>query len=1840
MDGGNTMKTNLSLRNHPTRGMPALRRKATGEESILVPGTRKRVWSLLMAVLAAAMMMDRALSEDGVTPSEGRYKIAQSAARVLREDNVEEALTVLVPLAEGSVSSTLHSETALSAVGGGLHRALTQLTAEARFALLSEWSMPAESPAKIRIYNSLVPSEAPPAEFARALGGRPRDTSFPISSIGEVRGIFSSAWSLVIAARESGQLKRLTADARQRSEQKVPNSELLLELAQIADVRGDVSKVTEAVAKRIARLKGAAAPQNGEPTNIDAADVVIACAALEHPTLHPLGEELLSRLLDSSRGSAATHAVPFLREAHATAILSGQTAANQSGKAPAVARPLKYWIPASSPMSGSDSAGMARDSWLVHEDHLFHLAGPGRDALLLRYPLEGDFEFECEAQIGGPVATDGQLIYGGLGFQVLGSDLHITGVDGSKSAQRPCPFVRPYFLSSFNRLSILSHAETATMSVNLHPMWTDKSGTQPSPWLGLGSSAAARPLFRNLKLTGSPVIPRSVRPLNGSTLRGWQAQTFGHRAVADASARSVWQLADGVLSTAIQENQAATKNDEAKIHDHVLFYQRPLLENESVSYEFFYKPGEYEVSPTLGRVAFLIQSEGVRIRWLTDGQFDWTGLVPDNAITEPLNRRGPRPLPLRANDWNRASLARTNDAVTLSLNDELVYQRPVDWSGDHRFGLNRQDSVAAIKVRNLVLTGDWPQALPPEFHDNPLATAGESPAEGNRHAWNQLFHEELLIENLQHIRRKALALPAAERFEFLSRWILPGPDHPGLRVSGDFQPTRPSPLASQTGMEHPELGQQIISPVLDWIDVADELGQMEECRRRVAAVADTNEEFQQRAKVALLLLISLKQKGAVANDEAWEKLFALVKSQANTEGENHWPEMLVLSRGVGDTPDSANAAELISDLATQRMFRWHQPDLARWHTHLASLRSRTLFRRESAAAMVPAASAEFHEWIPVSAEYARTAGLGHPDLRWTRRAHRALKVSSHDSDFLFYHIPLSGNYEIECDLILPTLNPVDILVGGTYMGPLYTLDALETGTFRAGAPHLKFQPKMTDLPKPMRYRAVHQDGICKIFLNGRNVHTTTLPPHADPWIAIHCPGRHRSSVENFRITGKPTVLDAVPLSSSKDLTGWLEYYEEGRWEYLDKEAEGHWIVGHVNTALAGTYTESLLRYQRPLVEDGSIAYEFFYEPGAIESSPSLDRLAFLLTPSGVREHWITDGKYAAAEVRPDNAIDVPQNRRGPQQLPLLPGKWNRLALALTGPNLAIRVNDVLVYERALESTNQRTFGLFHFADATQARVRNVVLRGKWPQTLPAVKDQELAGTTNEWADADLPLLKAVFKHDFAKEGLPEKYFELTAPNLFAVTPQGVRATQTSNTDAVTWEMVPRFALSGDFDIEASFDQIKLEARTQYCGILFRAILDAPQKPCYDLHRIMTHTPQQLSQASVAFTEPVNPGGGQWRSEVTPCETDSGRLRLARRGTKLSYLFAEGNSKTFHLFGTEEVSPADTVRHGVRLQTFAFGGKTTVVWKDVTLRAERMTWFPIPEQANVLVLKIVQADGSGVRTIAEPSTVGYKNIGSPEWSRDGRQLAVDLSNGGIGGSHVFVMNADGTEMKDLGTGCMPSFSADGKRITFSEPSAGIMTMKVDGTDRQSVDRSGWGTQWSPDGKWIAYGKAGNITLFDVATRKSRQLLVGNNAQRYSSIYWNIAWSPDSRGVAFKGRSRMASNEELAFAEINSPDGFQLLQANAGFTYPDISFSPDSQQVIAAMDQRDGKGYRLHAIDIRHPGVPKLLEVIPPTESVDGVAWSPDGKSIAITVLDIAQPTEWVTGMKSRDEPPGQ
>lgn len=199
--------------------------------------------------------------------------LAGQALVQLREFDDQAAVT-LGEIADLAPSLAVTADAGLPPVAGAWNRKLDQLRASERFELLYDWSMPTaanrqvqaagkRTPAAerrhVRVLTSLVPRQAPPQEFARAVGERPRSRVFPIAEVNGVRGLFSTGWLLVQAARETGRLSSLIKELTSLAEQQVIGADALLLLARVAaaDQRDD---------ELLAELRSRVAMLRGEPT--------------------------------------------------------------------------------------------------------------------------------------------------------------------------------------------------------------------------------------------------------------------------------------------------------------------------------------------------------------------------------------------------------------------------------------------------------------------------------------------------------------------------------------------------------------------------------------------------------------------------------------------------------------------------------------------------------------------------------------------------------------------------------------------------------------------------------------------------------------------------------------------------------------------------------------------------------------------------------------------------------------------------------------------------------------------------------------------------------------------------------------------------------------------------------------------------------------------------------------------------------------------------------------------------------------------------------------------------------------------------------------------------------------------------------------------------------------------------------------------------------------------------------------------------------------------------------------------------------------------------------------
>jgi hypothetical protein len=325
---------------------------------------------------------------------------------------------------------------------------------------------------------------------------------------------------------------------------------------------------------------------------------------------------------------------------------------------------------------------------------------------------------------------------------------------------------------------------------------------------------------------------------------------------------------------------------------------------------------------------------------------------------------------------------------------------------------------------------------------------------------------------------------------------------------------------------------------------------------------------------------------------------------------------------------------------------------------------------------------------------------------------------------LYFQTPLQGDFELRCQRTT---------FGWREIHPLYAGRGIELGSDKkslrrleiGAAPTTILLPEKVDWGQWVDYRMIVKDSKLSIVVNGKQLHSEPLPAIVDPWLSFRSyDQRNAGAVKDVQILGTPTVPREIQLSAAVDLSGWrAEYYGQtlgpdwADWRKKDGE-----IVARLTANARGSFREGLLQYHRPLLEDGELEYEFFYEPGKTEVHPALGRLAFLLEPAGAKLHWLTDAQYDRTGLASDNSSPLPAS----QPLPLNPGQWNKLRLALQGDAVTLSLNGQQVLTHRLQPDNQRTFGLFHYRDATAVRVRNVIHRGNWPTALPPLAEQELA----------------------------------------------------------------------------------------------------------------------------------------------------------------------------------------------------------------------------------------------------------------------------------------------------------------------------------------------------------------------------------------------------------------------------------------------------------------------------------------------------------------------------------
>ena len=167
------------------------------------------------------------------------------------------------------------------------------------------------------------------------------------------------------------------------------------------------------------------------------------------------------------------------------------------------------------------------------------------------------------------------------------------------------------------------------------------------------------------------------------------------------------------------------------------------------------------------------------------------------------------------------------------------------------------------------------------------------------------------------------------------------------------------------------------------------------------------------------------------------------------------------------------------------------------------------------------------------------------------------------------------------------------------------------------------------------------------------------------------------------------------------------------------------------------------------------------------------------------------------------------------------------------------------------------------------------------------------------------------------------------------------------------------------------------------------------------------------------------------------------------------------------------------------------------------------------------LFIISADGTdSVRLTHTP-----EEESRAQWSRDGKEIRFSVFANNA--SRIYAVDVKTKRVREIGSvpGRAAGVSPDGKRTLYwtgGWTAVKMFNAALDGSDAHALtDGSGvmWCSQWSPDGKRIAYtGKdsAGDLQVYAMAADGSNVQQLTHNPGAQCP-----AWPPDGQRIAFQG-----------------------------------------------------------------------------------------------------------------------
>ncbi|MBS0202237.1 MAG: DUF1583 domain-containing protein [Planctomycetes bacterium] len=1501
--------------------------------------------------------------------------------------------------------------------------ALQKLTPGPRYETLRTFVLPGADRPDVRSIVDLVPNDQP----------------LQVGS-GLLLDVYSTNRDLIATARELGKLDELIEELSAIKPQ-VPTVESLRTLALVMrDGSANTprpgatrSASPNEVSNRLQTLVAATKAVTPEWGTVDKPEpsletYVIASEAALHPEWRELAEQLLRHLLNHSHIAQSSRlrdhfrlAVTELLRLRATGgpatVLYSREMADQRAE-PASPKHLdwlklrpKSWDSLGFETANERMRGGLSPTWIAYEGYLSHLSTGRESDLAFAFPLTGTFELSAECREGG--WTEGKVGYGGTACSIMAHVdsvyLYGKGQSGAEAAPK-----MPNLLNKrpWNRHTIRVKDGTVQYYVAGQPVFEDQPGSA-APWLTLGGTAGWVPSYRNLRISGSPTIPREVRLLDDHRLRGWIASYFGEsqpnsirnrrylrvKVVQNGSTSyyiaeddgtvegepvemgqgsTDWMLADGELRSAQRSDFWAGSSPSW------LSYQRPLREGETLSYDFFYQPGKTDAQPTFGETVYAICPAVGAV----DRDED---LLARHACNTDSLKEG----------WNSITMSLRAGEFRLDLNGHTVVTEQVSPLHSRRIGIYHDSARGDLRVRDVVLTGDWPKAFDATVRaaiESPEPTAPVSNTRFLLQSPPYVYSEEVMSDNAYEIFRQAVKLETPQRYQFLHRWVLPNGAHDLLRTAGALTPTHPAPpvlesnpidVATEQARRAVDerlvqTGGNFVCPAILLVLAAAELDRLPELRKEIDTLDPSQSHELARGRAAMLGIIALFEDVPEEAVLRIRECQALVLLNKGAPMEARWGEAALASMAIQHPLTREAAFELLNFIKNNQL-QANNAGAPEFALFLRQLHGQCAYLMHGGAPEEFGTQPKTKQWRTVSLPRAITRGTGTPIVSFDIIAGEMAERGGHDFDGAYFQSPLRGNYEVRCRLSHFDFREAILMGAGIANALKYTHNETKLSHVRADRKELPIAAPVT--PKVYQwhdYKIVVKDGKYTSFVNGQKLYEEELTPDHDPWLAVvGWSGYSSRAVRDIVITGSPVIPDELNLLGSADLIGWsADYYAAElndrpfEWKLENDELTAPQNLTY-NSARSHLKVEDIIRYHRPMLEDGEISYEFYYDPetkltpvvsnnqptfirqnatlrkvrGTTLVHPALDRMVCLIDPKGIKIHWLTDGHWDRTGLMADNVEEVASAGSGGSRpsmpLPLKAGDWNTIKFATKGDLLTIELNGEAVFAREIEPTNLRQFGLFHYANESDVRVRNIRYRGDWPKKLPSVKDQDLAGGPQKLAAlAEAAKLADEMKWDFTRSKFnrdefhflwgasPDKQIKPSDGGLRFVQPAGETKQQFAG-------IAPKIQLTGDFIATIEYEGLKtVAAQEQWgSGLSLRAALNGSYTTGFEVRHEAKST-SKVTRAILSMYLPNRPN--LFESEAISEFAAAGRLRLQRHGPTLYYLMADPGSEKFRLLTQRPLGTADIRLLEIMADSSDKVSGSEFTLKSLSIRADKIT----------------------------------------------------------------------------------------------------------------------------------------------------------------------------------------------------------------------------------------------------------------------------------------------------------